>query len=147
MEIVAIQQGHLLWDKTIAFAKECSWKAGSFLAAKMQNNDFKAWERVIVATDDNEIIGYCTLAEKDELPDEYAFTPFIGFVFVDEKCRGNRVSEKMIRFACDHAKEMGYPRMYIMSGELGLYEKFGFTKMGDYNTIYGTKNQLFEKEL
>ena len=105
MEIVAIQQGHLLWDKTIVLAETCSWKAGTFLATKMQENDFKDWERVIVATDNGSIMGYCTLAERDELPDKYDFLPFIGFMFVDEKYRGNRVSEKMIECSCRYANK------------------------------------------
>lgn len=95
MEILAIKQGHPLWDQTMAFAETCSWKAGAFLAARMKKNDFKDWERVIVAVEGNRIAGYCTLAEKDELPDGYEFTPFIGFVFVSEQDRGHRVSEKM----------------------------------------------------
>lgn len=27
---------------------------------------------------------------------------------------------------------------YILSGEIGLYEKYGFVKIGDYKTIYGS---------
>jgi len=41
VEIKAISFGHDLWDKTIEFAEKCSWKAGSFLALKMRNNDFE----------------------------------------------------------------------------------------------------------
>lgn len=36
---------------------------------------------------------------------------------------------------------------YIMSGEQGLYEKYGFVKMGDFKTRYGTEDQLFQKTL
>jgi len=147
MEITAIKQGHPLWDKVIEFAAECSWKAGAFLASKMQKNDFTNGECVITATDNGSIVGYCTLTEKDELPDEYDFTPFIGFVFVSENFRGQRVSEKMIECACDNARELGYPKVYIMSGEQGLYEKYGFRKLGDYETIYGSIDQLFSREV
>lgn len=30
-----------------------------------------------------------------------------------------------------------------MSGEIGLYEKYGFIKLGDYKTVYGSIEQLF----
>ncbi len=30
-------------------------------------------------------------------------------------------------------------------GEQGLYEKYGFMKLGDFETIYGGMDQLFEK--
>ena len=34
-----------------------------------------------------------------------------------------------------------------MSGEVGMYEKYSFTKVGDYKTIYGSVDQLFSKTL
>ena len=86
------------------------------------------------------------MADKlDELPEEYKFTPFIGFVFVDEPYRGKRLSELMIQSAILYARELGYEKIYIMSGEIGLYEKYGFEKLGDYETIYGSIDQLFVK--
>lgn len=51
MEIVLIRQNHPFWNKTISFAENCSWKAGSALAKMMRNNSFLDWERVIVAND------------------------------------------------------------------------------------------------
>ena len=50
----------------------------------------------------------------------------------------------MIRAALGYAKEIGYPSVYIVSGEQRLYEKYGFEKIGDYETIYGTTEQLFQ---
>lgn len=144
MNILLINQEHPLWEKTAEFAQNCSWKAGQFLAERMRKNSFRDWERVIIAMDDEQIAGFCTLTEKDELPDDAPFSPFIGFVFVDEQYRGNRLSEQMIRSALSYAKESGCQAVYIVSGEQGLYEKYGFEKIGDYETIYGTAEQLFQ---
>lgn len=93
------------------------------------------------------VAGFCTFAEKDELPEEYKFTPFIGFVFVDEPYRGNRISELMIQNVILYACGLGYEKIYIMSGEVGLYEKYGFEKVGDYETIYDSVDQLFVKTI
>lgn len=147
MEIKQIQRSNPFWQKTIAFADSCSWKAGFFLAEKMRTNEFLDWERVFIAYEDEKIIGFCTLTEKDELPEIYEYSPFIGFVFVDENYRGNRISEQMIRKTSEYAKELGYEILYIMSGEKGLYEKYGFEKIGEYETIFGTVDQLFQKAL
>ena len=68
-----------------------------------------------------------------------------GFVFVDEGRRGNRISQGMIEAALRYAGSIGYETVYLMSGERGLYEKYGFTKLGDYDTIYGTRDQLFSR--
>ena len=147
MEISVMTYGHPLWDKTISFAENCSWKAGAFLANMMRNKEFSETERVIAASEDGKIIGYCTFAMKDELPDDVVYSPFIGFVFVDEGSRGKRVSEHMINAASDYARSIGYEAIYIMSGEQGLYEKYGFEKIGDFMTIYGSEDQLFQKVL
>lgn len=138
-----MHKDHNLWNKTISFAQSCSWKAGPLLAELMQENAFKDWERVIVAVEDDSVIGFCTFTEKDELPEEYSYSPFIGFMFVDEKYRGKRISEAMIRCVLSYAESIGFRTVYIMSGERGLYEKYGFTKIGDFYTIYGTTDQLF----
>lgn len=147
MEIKLIQQNDNLWNKTIEFADSCSWKAGHLLAEKMRKHDFLKWERVIIACDNGKVVGYCTITERDELPDAYGYSSFIGFLFVDENSRGCRISEQMINMASDYAQKLGYGKMYVTSGEHGLYEKYGFVYIGDYQTIYGTSDQLFEKEL
>lgn len=147
MEIKTIQQGDPLWDETAAYAAHCSWRAGAALAHKMALNDFLGWERVFVAADEKGPGGFCTLTAHDELPPEMAFSPFIGFVFVDERCRGQRLSGQLIEAALRYAASLGYQTVYIMSGEKGLYEKYGFIKLGEYQTIYGTTDQLFHIRL
>ena len=44
-------------------------------------------------------------------------------VFVDEKYRGKRISEQKTDQATKYAKGLGYRKLFIMSGEQGLYEK------------------------
>lgn len=107
INITAISYGDDMWNSIAKYAKNCSWRAGAYLAEMMEKNIFQEWERVFVATEKNEIVGFCTICEKDELTNEYDFTPFVGFLFVDEKKRGNRISEKLIDFATDYAKNLG----------------------------------------
>lgn len=146
-EIYAMSQGYKYWEETLQLAAKCSWRAGPYLSQKMASNDFKDWERVFCAVENEKVVGFCTFAEKDELSEKYDFTPFIGFVFVDEQYRGKRISQLLIDKAASYAHEMGYQKIYIMSGEIGLYEKYGFVKLGDYETTYGTIDQLFVKSL
>lgn len=145
IEIHLMTNEHKYWKETISFAGKCSWKAGPFLAKKMIENEFKEWERVCAVCVDGKLAGFCTFTERDELPEKYDFTPFIGFVFVDGQYRGRRLSELMIQDIISYARRLGYERVYIMSGETGLYEKYGFKELGDYKTIYGSYDKLFVK--
>ena len=147
MEIELMTYGHPLWERTAAFAENCSWRAGPVLAEMMRKNAFRGPERVVAAHEEGRIVGYCTFAENDELPEGSGYTPFVGFVFVDEGARGKRLSEKMIAAAAAYARSLGYGALYIMSGEEGLYEKYGFEKLGEMETIYGTVDRLFVKKL
>ena len=53
----------------------------------------------------------------------------------------------MVYLTIDHARTVGHKTIYIMSGEQGMYEKYGFEKVGDFKTIYGSVDQLFQKHL
>ena len=147
LELLVLNKECPFWQKAIDFANNSSWSAGPFLANKMKANDFLEWERVVVAAINNEIVGYCSFTKYDELPAEHNISPFIGFVFVDEQYRGKRISEKMIDAAITYAKTLGYQKVYLMSSEKGLYEKYGFIKIGDYTTIFKTIDQLFYKSI
>lgn len=142
-EIYLMTAEHTYWKETISLAEKCSWQAGPFLARKMQENEFQQWERVCAICVNGKVAGFSTFTERDELSEQYDFTPFIGFVFVDEQYRGKRLSEMMIQSIISYATELGYEKVYIMSGEIGLYEKYGFVKLGDYETVYGSIDQLF----
>lgn len=145
IQTISIEQPY--WDKTITFAENCSWNAAHRLAIRMRDNDFSDWEQVIIACENESVIGFCVFEERGFIPDIFDCSPFINFVFVDERYRGQRISEKMIRYALDYAKELGYKKVYLKSEHHGLYEKYGFTKITDFTPIIGRANQLFEKEI
>ena len=145
LSILLMDQKHPFWYEASEYALKSSWSAGPYLCRMMRSYSFKDWERVILAVDDGKFIGYCTFTEKDEMPEDQPYSPFVGFVYVDEAHRGNRVSEQMIEKALLYAKELGYKDIYLMSSEEGLYEKYGFEKMGEFRTIFDTADQLYRK--
>lgn len=130
MQIVSLQQGNELWYIVADYARNCSWAAGKSLAKEMHKRRFLDWERVFVALDDENIAGYCTFVEKDCLPD-VLYTPYIGYLFVGETYRGNRLSEKIIISVLEYAKNIGIPDVYLVSDHVNLYEKYGFIKIDE----------------
>lgn len=144
MHIHTISAGHPLWEKTISYTSKCSWNAGAFLSERMRNNAFADWEKVIVAADNNNIVGFAVFCEKDGLPEEYSCTPFISLVFVDERYRGKRISEKLINHTIEYAKKLDYKTVYLKSEHRGLYEKYGFEKIGEFEPVRGPADQLFK---
>jgi len=144
--VTPLTKAHPQWEAAAAFAEKSAWRAGPYLARMMRQGVLLDWERVFLAEVDGEAAGYCAFLKKDELPEQWGLFPFIGFVYVEERFRGRRLSEKIIGCALRYAAQCGFGRVYLMSGERGLYEKYGFISMGDYETVFGTVDQLFYKD-
>lgn len=142
MDIKDVKLGDVLWELVANYAENCSWRAGVFLAKQMKENRFTDWERVFVAVEDLQICGYCTLAKTDCIPD-VDYTPYIGYMFVGEEYRGHRLSQQMIKHALEYAKKLGFSIVYLVSGERGLYEKYGFLKIADKKDFGGRDEQIF----
>ena len=132
MNFRTITSSDEIWNKVRNYAENCLWKAGKSLANAMNNNEFKDWERVVIAFDNEKICGYCTVAKTDCIPD-VSYMPYIGYLFVDEEYRGNRLSQRLIQYAIDYLKLLGFNKVYIVSDHENLYEKYGFSVSKNYH--------------
>lgn len=146
MEVLRLENDGKYWRETIDFAENCSWVAGPHLAECMRKNEFKDWESVFAAIKDGKIVGYCTIAEKDFYP-ENRYSPWVSSVFVDEKCRGNRISQKMIENVLEYAKGIGFKKVYIPTDMEGFYEKYGFEYIDRLENYMGDMDNVLEYNL
>ncbi|MCL2462211.1 MAG: GNAT family N-acetyltransferase [Defluviitaleaceae bacterium] len=137
--IMRLTYGGDLWNRVTEYARNCSWSAGPHIAGRMEANGFTDWETTFAALDNSGgIAGFCSLLKQDIFP-ELPYTPYIGSVFVGEPYRGNRLSEKLCLAAIAYAKELGFDKVYVGSGEAGLYEKYGFVKIGEKPAPWGVQ--------
>lgn len=120
--------------------------AGKHLADMLRENRFQEWESVFAAISDDEIIGYCTFLKTDYYP-ENRYSPWISTIFVDEKHRGNRVSQRMIETVIEYAKTQHFLRVYIPSDMVGFYEKYGFIKIDELMNYGGDIDSIFAKDI
>lgn len=146
MKIEKIDITDVKWQQLIEYAEVCSWIAGKSLAVTMRDNGFEDWEGVFVAMSNDNIVGYCTVNKSDYIPN-VNYSPYISFVFVDENFRGNRISEKLILYASEYLSQVGFHQVYIVSGEKGLYEKYGFHVIDEQMAVYGKLAQIFMKKI
>lgn len=128
MEIKYITSKDNLRNKLIDYANSCDREAWPILAKKMKEDDFLDRERIFMATENDNIISYCTFTKEDWIPD-CNYSPFVWFLFVDENHRWKRVSEKMINTVEEYAKTLNFEKLYIVSDHKGLYEKYWFEKI------------------
>ena len=143
MEIKSLIYGDDLWQSVAEYANDCSWQpTGTYLSNRMKNNEFLDWERVFAALENNVIVGFCALT-KTTVAFGGAYTPDIGFVFVGELFRGNRISERLCLSACEYAKSIGFDKVYIYSDHVNLYEKYGFVKIDEQDAPCGVKQSIY----
>ena len=148
MRITALEEGSVEWELTADAAEKCSWRAGKNLAQLMREGKFRDWERAFAAIENGRTVGFCTLTRYDELPEDCGYSPFIGYVFVDEVFRGHCLSGRLIDCVCHYAESIGFKTVYVCSGELGFYEKLGFRLVSSsVSTVYGTSERLFVRSL
>ncbi len=145
MNFKTITSSDEMWCIVRNYAENCSWKAGKSLANAMDNNVFKDWERVVVAFDNERICGYCTIAKTDCIPN-VCYTPYIGYIFVDEEYRGNRLSQKLVQYAIDYLKKIGFNKVYIVSDHENLYEKYGFCVIDRKIAPWGSEEKVYMQE-
>ncbi|WP_075423384.1 GNAT family N-acetyltransferase [Ruminococcus sp. XPD3002] len=91
-------------------------------------------------------IGMITVMKTDyyPLPEIY---PWISTLFVSEKFRGKRISQKLIEAAEEYARASGFEKTYIPTEFVGLYEKYGYSYVRDIENYGGGVDRLYAKEI
>ena len=91
--------------------------------------------KVLLLTDGDELISFCTYAEKDDIqPTE--LTPWMGFVYTFPEHRGHHYVGLLMEEVERLAIKEGVSEVYISTNHIGLYEKYGCefkTEMKDMN--------------
>ena len=146
MDLKMLTSSDEMWDKARDYAEKCSWRAGRSLASAMDSNLFTEWERVIIALDEQKICGFCTAARTDCIPD-VPYTPYIGYMFVGEEYRGNRLSQRLIQYAMEYLNAVGFDRVYIISDHENLYEKYGFEVIDRRMAPWGSVEKIYMQRL
>ena len=146
MNIHIIGETDSLWLSVAEYAETCSWDACARMATAMRNGKFKDWERVFVAKDGDDFMGFCALLKPQGLSG-LENAPLIKWLFVEEKYRGQRLSQKLIDTAGEYAKGLGCDKIYLTTWHKGLYEKYGFEKLYDKEVRDGYIEGVYKKKV
>ena len=147
MEIQKVDKNTYLADNLLNFVENFSWlDVKEHTVRVIKNWEFEDWETPFVAMVNGQIVGMVTIMKSDYYPLPEVF-PWISTLFVSETFRGNRISGKLIDFANEYAKDIGFDRTYIPTGHIGLYEKYGYCYIKDIVNYGGDTDRLYAKKL
>jgi len=117
------------------------------MAAAMREGGFNGWERIFIAEENGSFMGFCALKNPQNSPIIAEYIPWIQWVFVDEKYRGRRLSQKLLEVVEEYAKTLGFDRVFLSTWHKGLYEKYGFVKICEKEMRDGYYESIYEKKL
>lgn len=126
--------------------KNISWPAGAHLAELLENHKLTDWEQVLILNDQEKLVGFVAVL-KEDLLENFPWTPFIGLVFVHEDYRGQHLSELLVKKTEEKLIQVGFHEAYIMTRETGrLYEKLGYQKIAETKDKFGHLEEVLHKE-
>lgn len=98
------------------------WEAGEYLYKLLRENELKNVlgnnAKVLMLTNENELISFCTYAEKDDIqPTE--LTPWMGFVYTFPEYRGHHYVEYLFREIEKRAEDEKVQDIFISTNHTG----------------------------
>ncbi len=132
-EIVDVDFTSSLSIKLAYYARKCSFQGtGAYFADLINEKAFEDYEKAFAVIANNEIIGFgailkeCLCLKEDK-------TPWLDFLFVDEKYRCNGIGTALIDKICDYAVICGFDCIYLCT-----VTHTDYYKRVCFNTIYST---------
>lgn len=128
----------------------CEWRAGQYLYELLSSG--KLFEmtgessQLLLLTDSERLVSFCTLAERDDIPDS-GLSPWIGFVYTYPEFRGRHCAGQLLREAEFKTKLMGFKRVYISTTHIGLYEKYGYGFLTQMKDMCGEMSRVYVKDI
>ena len=126
------------------------WRAGAFLGRLLREDEFfdavGKDSRVLLLTEGDELISYCTFAEKDDIqPTD--LTPWVGFVYTFPEHRGHRYAGLLFDEVERLAKERPAAEVYLSTNHIGLYEKYGWEFFDMMDDMDGEPKRVYVKRI
>lgn len=126
------------------------WSAGPFLARLLREGQFFDTlgedSIVLLLTKGDELISYCTFAERDDIqPTD--LTPWVGFVYTFPEHRGHRYMGILFEEILRRCREGQIHEVYLSTNHTGLYEKYGWEFFGMMEDIHGEPSRIYVRRI
>ena len=105
----------------------------------------RAGAEVVLLTDGDRLVSYCTYAPYDDVWDDRTETPWIGFVYTYPAYRGRHCAGQLLAYCEQLAAQAGKQYVYISTPHVGLYEKYGYDFHRHANDYLGNACRVYRK--
>lgn len=130
--------------------KKSDWGVGAFLYELLRKDTFFETvgekSKILLLTDGNELISFCTYAEKDDIQPTN-LSPWMGFVYTFPKHRGHRYVGMLFDEVERIAQADKVSEVYISTNHIGLYEKYGCEFKTEMKDMDGELSRVYVKRI
>ena len=130
--------------------KKSDWDAGQYLYELLSKNMLHDVvgenPKVLMLTNRDELISFCTYSEKDDIQPT-TLAPWIGFVYTFPQYRGHRYVGKLFQEIENLAKAEKVHDIFISTNHTGLYEKYGCEFYQMMNDVHGEPSRVYRKHI
>lgn len=125
------------------------WSAAQYLYVLLKENRLDGalgeGARVLLLMDGDELAAFCTYAPLDEIqPTD--LSPWMGFLYTVPKWRGKGAGKKLADEVVRRAANDGKEAVYVSTGHVGLYEKYGFSFVGMMDDMDGEPSRVYMRK-
>ena len=136
-------------DYWLSQIEKSDWGAAQYLTYLLKANklnDLVGKSMVLMLVDSENLVSFCTLAEKDDVqPTD--LTPWMGWIYTFPEYRGKHLAGKLLAHAERLAKESGATHTHISTNHLGFYEKYGYEFFITAKDVDGEETRVYRKKL
>ena len=130
-------------DKAKEYILAQDYSSSKNYVASIEENKLSGYEESFLIVYEEQLIGFFQIKKDDGLVDKN-FEPWLCRLFVDENYRGNRITELVSEFSLNYCVDFGFDKIYLSTTHKGLYEKFGWKKIGSGVSMSGIERDIFE---
>jgi len=148
MRIISVRENPEYADKAIAYFSS-KWSVPEVVYRDSINHSLTTSSPLpqwYLLEKDSEIIGSTGLITNDFIS-RMDLYPWICGVFIEEKHRGSAYASLLFEKAKRDALKGGFKRLYLSTGHIGYYEKYGFHYIGQGYHPWGEESRIYEIEL
>lgn len=73
--------------------------------------------------------------------------PWLCALHVEPSYRSRGYGALLIEHVCDEAHKHGFAKIYLSTGHIDYYEKYGFAHIGDGFHPWGARSRIYERDL
>lgn len=150
MRIISVRESPEYKDKVIKYFQS-KWASNeSFMVYEncvshciTTKNPLPQWYLLM---EGDEIIGCAGLITNDFIS-RMDLYPWMCALYIEESHRGNSYGALLLEKAKEDARKGGFSHLYLCTGRIGYYEKYGFHYIGEGYHPWGESSRIYEANL